>query len=244
MRAAPVVVSTAGLAPDGGRPMNIFRSDAAPYFFVLVASAIGWFATGIANEMNSRRIAVYAIEPADRGVRLLIENISRTSTISDARFLFVCRDGRVDCFEAGPQGEAGPPRYEITATPPLYLADMIPDGTGESLELTVTLVPSSALDITLFPLDPASADVVFYYVPEGDVPQDILFLAAGGPVPWFLRNYFPILIVAFGAALALLGVLITINLVTFVLSLFKQEAPPDGPDRHHVTLRLDGGDEP
>jgi hypothetical protein len=231
-----------------GTGMNIFRSEAAPYFFALVASALGWFATNIANETNARRIALYSIrqEPAatereSDTVRILIENISRSSTIKDAQFMFVCRGGDEECFQPGPEGAGGPPKREIIATPPLYTDDIVPSGNEESLVLRVTLVANSALDLRLFPRESKAGEVAFYYVPEGDMPQDILFMESGGIVAWFLRNYFSVLILSLFVTMGIFVFLVGLNLAQFLSSLKKREPKDDPPSKHNVTLRFDAG---
>lgn len=233
---------------ERGESMNIFRSETAPYFFALTASAIGWFAATIANETNARRIAIHSIAPesaaAGAGTRILIENISRLSTISEARFMFVCADGRYACFAPGAQGQDGPPRYRINAAPPLYLQDVRPEGSQEALLLRVTLVPNSRLDLTLFPQDPEGTKVLFYYVPDGQTPQDILFMEAGGIAAWFLKHYFTLLIVALFVTMGVFLAMVAINLLQFVASLFKAAPGNDPTSKHHVTLRLDDGDRP
>lgn len=226
------------------KSMNIFRSDTAPYFFALAASGVGWFATSIASDLNARRIAVYSLVAEGDETRVVIENISRTSALDDAQFMFVCKDGRLACFEPGPQGPNGPPRHALHATPPLYLKDVAPAGSTEVLTLRVTLAPNSRLDLSLFPQAPGETPVIFYHVPEGEAPEPILFLPAGGPIPWFLENYLFVLILCLFATLGLLAVLIAIDFVGFIAQLFRKAPKDVETSKHHVTLRLDDGDAP
>lgn len=225
---------------SGGTTINIFRSEAAPYFLALVVSAIGWFATSIAEETNARAVAVYGIERADGRVRFRIENISRSATIEAAQFLFVCEDTRPDCFTLGADRL---PERSIAAPPPLYIRDIVPSGGPDSLVLTATLVPASILDVTLTPNDPA-APVTFRSVPSGDAPQDVLFLPAGDLVALFLKHYFRLLILAFFATGAMLVLLVLLNAIDFVASFFRRGPTDVAPSKHHVTLRLDDGGAP
>jgi hypothetical protein len=224
----------------GGTTINIFRSEAAPYFLALLVSAIGWFATSIAEQTNARAVAVYSIEPRGERIRFRIENISRSATMKAAQFLFVCVDNRPACFRLAPDRL---PEREIAAPPPLYIRDITPSGGPGSLVLVATLVPNSTLDVTLSPEDP-KAPVTFRSVPVGDAPQDILFLRSDDIVAMFLKHYFRILILAFVTTGALLALLVIVNLVSLVVSYFTGGPKDVSPSKHDVTLRLDDGGAP
>ena len=182
--------------------IDIFRSDTAPYFFALIVSAIGWFATSIAEETSSQPVAIYDIEVNGDKVHARIENVSRTAAIKDARFAFLCRGDRDPCFAVDPTGL---PVADVTALPPLYTRDILPAGDAAEASFTVTMIARSTLDLTMTAAAGAAADVSFLYVPAGEDAQAILFIEKGDPVGWFLKNYLWLLVMALYVAAAILG---------------------------------------
>ena len=177
----------------------VFKPGLFTGIFAIFTAMVGFYITGVVEELRSGYTAIYSFEQdsPSRTVLFHLDNISREKRIDKANILIRCKDQRTDCFKKLSAGEYALPKI----APPNFGRPLdAGNSTSEIINVCLGAIASSRSSVRFAVADDLHTDLIALYNPwsqrcGADSPEATNILLLG---PWDLhaiaaKHYFTVI---------------------------------------------------
>jgi len=177
--------------------MSDTKIDPIPYVLAIVVSALGWQLTNISSEISKTLSLSYNVEvnKSKNIATLHLKNISKGKSVKSLEFSLVCRETS-DCFRN--VGSNNDQEYaELIAVPPVGTSATEMKVNSNSTISFKTSLPAGGSVKILTNLVDYENDILFYYTPSEEIPDNISLFGNQSLMAILTENYIKFLVSSF-----------------------------------------------